>query len=80
MSLRASLRGSLRGRVSEVFRGFERFLEVFRGFERFSEVFQRPLRDPHPVIRMSRLGPVFCSRDSEVLSEQFRARSLQPLF
>ena len=50
LPLRGSLRGSLRGRVSEVFRGF---LEVLRGFERFSEVFrgfQRffkdPLRDP----------------------------------
>ena len=34
----------------------------------------------NPVIRMSRLGPFFCPRDSELLSEQFRARSLQPLF
>ena len=29
--------------VSEVFRGFQRFLEVFRGFQRF---FKGPLRDP----------------------------------
>ena len=53
LPLRGSLRGSLRGRVSEVFRGFqrvweglrgfERFLEVFRGFQRF---FKDPLRDP----------------------------------
>ena len=35
LPLRGSLRGSLRGRVSEVFRGFQRFLEVFRGFQRF---------------------------------------------
>ena len=34
----------------------------------------------NPVIRMSRLGPFFCPRDSEALSEQFRARSLQHLF
>ena len=34
----------------------------------------------NPVIRMSRLGPFFCPRDSEAQSEQFRARSLQPLF
>ena len=37
------LRGSLRGRVSEVFRvfrGFERVWEVFRGFQRFLEVFR----------------------------------------
>ena len=40
------LRGSLRGRVSEVFRGFHR---VFRGFQRFCEVlrgFQRPSQRP----------------------------------
>ena len=34
----------------------------------------------NPVIRMSHLGPFFCPRDSELLSEQSRARSLQPLF
>ena len=34
---------SLRGRVSEVFRGWQRCLEVFRGFQRF---FKGPLRDP----------------------------------
>ena len=34
----------------------------------------------NPVIRISRLGPFFSPRDSEALSEQFRARSLQPLF
>ena len=33
----------------------------------------------NPVIRI-RLGPFFCPRDSEALSEQFQARSLQPLF
>ena len=33
----------------------------------------------NPVIRMSCLGPFFCPRDSEALSEQFRSRSLQPL-
>ena len=32
LPLRGSLRGSLRGRVSEVFRGFQRFSELFRGF------------------------------------------------
>ena len=56
LPLRGSLRGSLRGRVSEVFRGFQRFSEVFRdfqrfsevfrGFQRFSEVFQRPSQRP----------------------------------
>ena len=35
-----SLRGSLRGRVSDVFRGFQRFSDVFRGFQRFLEVFR----------------------------------------
>ena len=40
------LRGSLRGRVSEVFRGLQRFLEVVRGFQRFAEVFQRPSQRP----------------------------------
>ena len=34
----------------------------------------------NPVICMARLGPYFCPRDSEALSEQFGARSLQPLF
>ena len=34
----------------------------------------------NPVIRMSRLGPFFCPRNSELLSEQFRDRSLQPFF
>ena len=46
LPLRGSLRGSLRGRVSEVFRGFERFSEGLRGFWRFSEVFQRPSQRP----------------------------------
>ena len=46
LPLRGSLRGSLRGRVSEVFRGFERFSEGLRGFQRFSEVFQRPSQRP----------------------------------
>ena len=32
LPLRGSLRGPLRGMVSELFRGFQRFLEVFRGF------------------------------------------------
>ena len=40
LPLTASLRGSLRGRVSEVFRGFERFSEGLRGFQRFSEGFR----------------------------------------
>ena len=44
LPLRRSLRGSLRGRVSEVsevFKGCERLLEVFRALDkRFSEVFQ----------------------------------------
>ena len=53
LPLRGSLRGPLRGMVSELFRAFQRFLEVFRGSQRFSEVFRgfqrffkRPLRDP----------------------------------
>ena len=40
LPLRGSLRGPLRGMVSELFRAFRRFLEVFRGFQRFSEVFR----------------------------------------
>ena len=40
LPLRGSLRGPLRGMVSELFRAFQRFLEVFRGFQRFSEVFR----------------------------------------
>ena len=32
------MRGSLRGRVSEGFRGFQRLLEVLRGFQKFLEV------------------------------------------
>ena len=34
----------------------------------------------NPVIRMSRLGPLFCPKNSEALSEQFRTESLPPLF
>ena len=34
------LRGSLRGRVSEVFGGLQRFLEVLSGFQRLLEVFR----------------------------------------
>ena len=34
----------------------------------------------NPIICMSHLGPFFCPRDSEALSEQFRAKGLQPCF
>ena len=50
----------LRGRVSDVFTGFQRFSEVIRGFERF---FRGPLRDPlrgrFPSQRLSVLLPLF---------------------
>ena len=44
LPLRGSLRGPLRGMVSELFRAFQRFSEVFRGFQ--TEVFQRPSQSP----------------------------------
>ena len=40
LPLRGSLRGSLRGRVPEVFRGFQRFSEVLRGFQSFLAIFR----------------------------------------
>ena len=51
--------------VSELFRGFERFLEVFRGFQRFLEVFRgfskalsEPLSDCHFPLRVAgRVAP-----------------------
>ena len=47
--MRGSLRGSVRVRVSE----------VFRGFERFSEVFQRPSQSPsQSAIFLSKLRVV----------------------
>ena len=57
LPLRGSLRGPLRGRASEGFRGFS---EVFRGFQRF---FRGPLRDPlrgrFPSQRLSVPLPLF---------------------
>ena len=62
LPLRGSLRGSLRGRVSEGFRGFQRFLEVLRGFERSLEVFRG-------FQRFSEVFRGFSKTLSETLSE-----------
>ena len=61
---RGSLRGSLRGRVSEVFRGFERFSEVFRGFSKTlsetsqSAIFLSELRVLLPLIVLPLKTPI----------------------